>query len=72
MGLKRQGMVLTDEEIELLAYHEAGHALVAAIVPNADPIHKVTIVPRGLAMGVTQQLPKRSATYTNAGTCSTG
>ena len=59
MGLKRQGMVLTDEEVELLAYHEAGHALVAAILPHADPIHKVTIVPRGLAMGVTQQLPEK-------------
>jgi len=59
MGLERKGLVLTDEEIELLAYHEAGHALVAAALPHADPIHKVTIVPRGRAMGVTQQLPEK-------------
>lgn len=59
MGLKRENLVLTDEECQLIAYHEAGHALVAAILPNADPVHKVTIVPRGRAMGVTQQLPER-------------
>ncbi len=59
MGLKREGMVLDDEEKQLLAYHEAGHAIVAAALPNADPIHKVTIVPRGQAMGVTQQLPEK-------------
>jgi cell division protease FtsH len=59
MGLERENLCLTDEELEMLAYHEAGHALVAAVVPNADPIHKVTIVPRGRAMGVTQQLPER-------------
>ncbi|WP_263821380.1 ATP-dependent zinc metalloprotease FtsH [Salinibacter sp.] len=59
MGLKRDGMVLDDEEKKLLAYHEAGHAIVAAALPNADPVHKVTIVPRGQAMGVTQQLPEK-------------
>jgi cell division protease FtsH len=59
LGLERENMALTDEECKLLAYHEAGHAIVAAILPNADPIHKVTIVPRGKALGVTQQLPER-------------
>jgi cell division protease FtsH len=50
---------LTDEECRLIAYHEAGHAILAALLPHADPIHKVTIVPRGHAMGVTQQLPEK-------------
>ncbi len=59
MGLEREGIALTDEEREMLAYHEAGHALVAVVLPNTDPIHKVTIVPRGRAMGVTQQLPEQ-------------
>jgi cell division protease FtsH len=59
MGLKREGMVLDEDEKQLLAYHEAGHAIVAADLPHADPIHKVTIVPRGQAMGVTQQLPEK-------------
>lgn len=59
MGLKRESLALTEEECRLLAYHEAGHAIVAAVLPHADPIHKVTIVPRGKAMGVTQQLPER-------------
>jgi cell division protease FtsH len=59
MGLERENLALTEEECKLLAYHEGGHAVVAAILPNADPIHKVTIVPRGRAMGVTQQLPER-------------
>ncbi len=59
MGLKRENLALTDEECELVAYHEGGHAVVAAVLPNADPLHKVTIVPRGRAMGVTQQLPDR-------------
>ena len=58
MGLKREGLALTDEERRLLAYHEAGHAIVAAALENADPVHKVTIVPRGQAMGVTQQMPE--------------
>jgi cell division protease FtsH len=59
MGLERESVALTDEECELIAYHESGHALLAALLPHADPIHKVTIVPRGRAMGVTQQLPER-------------
>ena len=59
MGLERKGVVLTDEERRLLAYHEAGHAVAAAMLPNADPVHKVSIIPRGRAMGVTQQLPER-------------
>ncbi|MGF1670691.1 MAG: ATP-dependent zinc metalloprotease FtsH, partial [Balneolaceae bacterium] len=59
MGLEREGMQIDDEEKKLLAYHEAGHALVAASLPHADPVHKVTIIPRGRAMGVTQQLPKK-------------
>ncbi len=59
MGLERENIVVTDDERRLLAYHEGGHAVVAAVLPNADPIHKVTIIPRGRAMGVTQQLPER-------------
>ncbi|MFO8029288.1 MAG: ATP-dependent zinc metalloprotease FtsH [Cyclonatronaceae bacterium] len=59
MGLERRGVVLEDEERKMLAYHEAGHAIVAAVLDNTDPVHKVTIVPRGQAMGVTQQLPER-------------
>lgn len=57
MGLKREGMQIDDEEKKMLAYHEAGHAIVAAAVPNSEPLHKVTIIPRGQAMGMTQQLP---------------
>ncbi|MFH1852395.1 MAG: ATP-dependent zinc metalloprotease FtsH, partial [Candidatus Neomarinimicrobiota bacterium] len=57
MGIQRRSMILTDEEKRLTAYHEAGHALVASLVPGADPIHKVTIIPRGRALGVTTQLP---------------
>jgi len=59
MGLKREGIRLSDKEKKLLAYHEAGHAIVAAALPNADPIHKVTVIPRGKAMGVTMQLPEK-------------
>lgn len=59
MGLERKGIVLDEEERKLLAYHEAGHAIVAAVLDNTDPVHKVTIIPRGQAMGVTQQLPER-------------
>ena len=59
MGLEREGMQIDDKERSILAYHEAGHALVAAALPNSDPIHKVTIIPRGKAMGVTQQLPEK-------------
>jgi cell division protease FtsH len=59
MGLERESLALTEEECRMLAYHESGHAVLAAVLPHADPIHKVTIVPRGKAMGVTQQLPER-------------
>ncbi|MDI6402688.1 ATP-dependent zinc metalloprotease FtsH [Balneolaceae bacterium ANBcel3] len=59
MGLERRGVVLDEEERRLLAYHEAGHAIVAAALDNTDPVHKVTIIPRGQAMGVTQQVPER-------------
>jgi cell division protease FtsH len=57
MGAERKSMILSDAEKRNTAYHEAGHALVAAILPNADPLHKVTIIPRGMALGVTMQLP---------------
>jgi cell division protease FtsH len=50
-------MIITDAEKKVTAYHEAGHALLAAVLPNTDPLHKVTIIPRGMALGVTQQLP---------------
>jgi cell division protease FtsH len=57
MGVERKSMIISDEEKRSTAFHEAGHALVAALIPEADPIHKVTIIPRGLALGLTQQLP---------------
>ncbi|HXA77568.1 MAG TPA: ATP-dependent zinc metalloprotease FtsH [Candidatus Acidoferrales bacterium] len=57
MGAERRSMILSDEEKKNTAYHEAGHALVAAMTPGADPLHKVTIIPRGMALGVTMQLP---------------
>ena len=59
MGSERRSMVMSDEEKELTAYHEAGHALVALHVPKHDPLHKVTIIPRGRALGVTMSLPER-------------
>ncbi len=59
MGVERANVVLTDDERKKISYHEGGHAVVAAVLPHADPIHKVTIIPRGQAMGVTQQLPER-------------
>jgi len=57
MGVERKSMIISDEEKKNTAIHEAGHALVAALIPEADPIHKVTIIPRGMALGLTQQLP---------------
>jgi cell division protease FtsH len=57
MGVERKTLVLTDEEKTVTAYHEAGHALVAAFLPDSDPLHKVTIIPRGRALGLTMQLP---------------
>ncbi|NVM24861.1 MAG: ATP-dependent metallopeptidase FtsH/Yme1/Tma family protein [Desulfobacterales bacterium] len=57
MGTERKSMIISDEEKRTTAYHEAGHTLVAKLTPNTDPIHKVTIIPRGRALGLTQQLP---------------
>jgi cell division protease FtsH len=57
MGAERKSMLLSDEEKKVTAYHEAGHALVAALREHSDPLHKVTIIPRGMALGVTMQLP---------------
>jgi cell division protease FtsH len=57
MGQRRESMALSDEEKEVIAYHEGGHAVLAYVLPNADPVHKVTILPSGMALGVTQQLP---------------
>ena len=57
MGTERKSMIISDEEKRNTAYHEAGHALVAKLLPGADPVHKVTIIPRGMALGLTQQLP---------------
>lgn len=58
LGLERSGVVMSDEERRTVAYHEAGHALVAVHVPQAEPVHKVTIIPRERAMGLTEQLPE--------------
>jgi cell division protease FtsH len=58
MGVERRSLVMTEDERVNCAYHEAGHAIVAAMLPHADPLHKVTIVPRGRALGVTMQLPE--------------
>jgi cell division protease FtsH len=57
MGVERKSMIISDEEKKNTAYHEAGHAMVAKLLPGTDPIHKVTIIPRGRALGITQQLP---------------
>jgi len=57
MGAERRSMIITDSEKEITAYHEAGHAIVARLLPDTDPIHKVSIIPRGRALGVTMQLP---------------
>ncbi|HEX6201852.1 MAG TPA: ATP-dependent zinc metalloprotease FtsH [Thermoanaerobaculia bacterium] len=57
MGVERKTLMMTDDEKRITAYHEAGHALVAAFTPGADPLHKVTIIPRGRALGLTMQLP---------------
>ena len=58
MGAERRSMLLSEKEKETTAYHESGHALVAKLLPNADPVHKLTIVPRGMALGLMQQLPE--------------
>ena len=65
MGVERKSLIISDAEKRNTAYHEAGHALVAAMLPQADPLHKVTIIPRGMALGVTMQLPEDDKhTYT--------
>jgi cell division protease FtsH len=67
MGVERRSVVLSELDRANCAYHEAGHAVVAALLPKADPLHKVTIIPRGRAMGVTMQLPEADRhTYTKA------
>ena len=57
MGIERKGMVMSDNDRKVLAYHEAGHGVLANKLPNSDPLHKITIVPRGMALGQTQQVP---------------
>ncbi|MEO1063103.1 MAG: ATP-dependent zinc metalloprotease FtsH [Actinomycetota bacterium] len=63
MGQRRESVAMTDEEKEATAYHEGGHALLATVLPSADPVHKVTILPTGMALGVTQQLPEERHAY---------
>jgi cell division protease FtsH len=63
MGMRRDSMALTDDEKEAIAYHEGGHAVCASVLPNADPLHKVTILPTGMALGVTMQLPEERHLY---------
>ncbi|MBI3256994.1 MAG: ATP-dependent metallopeptidase FtsH/Yme1/Tma family protein [Actinobacteria bacterium] len=63
MGMRRDSMALSDAEKEIVAYHEGGHAVCAALLPHADPLHKVTILPTGIALGVTQQLPEERHLY---------
>jgi cell division protease FtsH len=58
MGVERRSLKMTERDRETCAYHEAGHAVVAALLPGADPLHKVTIIPRGRALGLTMQLPE--------------
>ncbi len=67
MGSERRSMIITEKEKEVTAYHEAGHALIATLLPGTDPVHKVTIIPRGQALGLTQQLPT-SDKYTHSKT----
>jgi len=74
MGMERRSLIISNEEKRLTAYHEAGHALVAKLIPEADPVHKVTIIPRGRALGVTAYLPiderhNYSKTYLEAMLC---
>lgn len=68
MGSERRSMMLSDEDKKVTAYHEAGHTLVAKLIPHTDPVHKVTIIPRGMALGVTQQLPEKDK-YTQSQEC---
>jgi cell division protease FtsH len=62
MGPERKSMVMPEEERRNTAYHEAGHALIGKLLPKTDPVHKVTIIPRGRALGVTMSLPEKTAT----------
>jgi cell division protease FtsH len=66
MGARRESMVLSLEEKRAVAYHEGGHAVLAAVLPNADPLHKVTILPTGMALGVTQQMPEERHLHSQA------
>jgi len=66
MGARRESMVLSLEEKKAVAYHEGGHAVLAAVLPNADPLHKVTILPTGMALGVTQQMPEERHLHSQA------
>jgi cell division protease FtsH len=66
MGARRESMVLTAEEKKATAVHEGGHAVLTVVLPNADPLHKVTILPRGMALGVTWSLPEERHTYSKA------
>ncbi|MBA3302655.1 MAG: ATP-dependent metallopeptidase FtsH/Yme1/Tma family protein, partial [Acidimicrobiia bacterium] len=63
MGQRRESLALSDQEKEIVAYHEGGHAVCAAVLPHADPLHKVTLLARGMALGVTQQLPEERHLY---------
>ncbi|HYD09118.1 MAG TPA: ATP-dependent zinc metalloprotease FtsH [Acidimicrobiales bacterium] len=63
MGLRRDSMAMSDQEKEIVAFHEGGHAVCAAVLPHADELHKVTILPTGMALGVTQQLPEERHLY---------
>jgi cell division protease FtsH len=63
MGLERRNLHIGEAEMKILAYHEGGHSLVAALLPNTEPLYKVTIIPRGRAMGMTQQLPEEKFVY---------
>jgi cell division protease FtsH len=65
MGAERKSMVISDEEKKITAYHEAGHTMVGLKVPNSDPVHKVTIIPRGMALGVTMYLPEKDRLSAN-------
>lgn len=66
MGKERRSLILSDEEKKTTAYHEAGHALVARLLPGTDPVHKVSIIPRGMALGVTMQLPEDRHNYSRS------
>lgn len=69
MGVERRSMFITEEEKKHTAYHEAGHALVGALLPDSDPVHKVSIIPRGMALGVTMYLPTQDRNDVNKAQC---